>query len=413
MKKLLISLILGAFVVLMGWQIYKRVLAQATSQEQRPRTAVVPVEVSPITKGTIQDIGMFTGTLFPKSQYLVAPKISGRLERLRVDIGDLVKRGDLIAALDDDEIVQQLDQTRAELAVAKANLEETRSALDNAQREYDRVKALRDKKIASQSELDTAEANLTAAEAKQKVAAAQINQKEAALKADEVRLSYTKIVANWDTGPETRIVGERYVDEGTMLAANSPIVSILEVGTLIAVIQVIERDYTQVQIGQEATVTTDAFPGRTFTGRISRIAPLLKESSRQARVEIELDNTDESLKPGMFVRVEIEFKNRTDAILVPTSALAKRDDQQGVFLADLERMTAHFVPVQFGIINAGLMEVLDPPLSGWVVTLGQHLLEDGASIVLPPVEGSGFGREPSKAQVPSSTSTLRGKDKQG
>ncbi len=76
-------------------------------------------------QNAIREIGTFTGTLLPKSQYVVAPKIAGRLEKLFVNIGDPVERGQVIALIDDDEFVQQVDQARAELDVARANTEET------------------------------------------------------------------------------------------------------------------------------------------------------------------------------------------------------------------------------------------------------------------------------------------------
>lgn len=383
MRKILLVLILaGAGWI--GWKVYQRVIVEGAAGEQRPRNVAVAVEVAPVRVASIRDVGSFTGTLQADSRFEVAPKIGGRLERLAVNIGDRVKRGDLIAALDDDEIVQQLDQVRAELAVAGANLQEARSNLENVRREYDRVLSLREKKIASQSELDEADAALAAADAREKVALAQVNQREAAVKAAEVRLSYSRILADWKEGSDERVVGERFVDEGAMLSANAPIVSILDIGRLIAVIQVIERDYSKVRIGQEAVISTDAYPGRTFPGRIIRLAPLLRETSRQARVEIQLDNLERLLKPGMFVRVEIEFEERQNAVVVPTAAQVKREGEPGVFAADLEAMTARFVPVLFGISSGGLTEVLDPTgFSGHVVTLGQHLLEDGSTIVLP------------------------------
>ncbi len=208
-------------------------------------------------------------------------------------------------------------------------------------------------------------------------------QKEAALRAVEVRLSYSKIQASWEDGDEQRIVGERFVDEGAMLKANDPIVSILDIHSLTAVIHVIERDYSKVRPGQETIVTTDAFPGKSFTGRVVRVAPLLKETSREARVEIEIPNPDGDLKPGMFVRVEIEFEKRSEATVVPPSALVKRNSSQGVFLADTENMKARFVPITLGIVNGELAEVIRPALSGQVVVLGHHLLEDGGAIILP------------------------------
>jgi RND family efflux transporter MFP subunit len=149
------------------------------------------------------------------------------------------------------------------------------------------------------------------------------------------------------------------------------------------VIHVIERDYSEVRTGQEAILTTDAFPGRNFTGRVVRVAPLLKETSRQARVEIEVPNRDRLLKPGMFIRAQIQFARHENATVVPVTALAKRNNQQGVFIVDIKNMKAHFTPVTVGIVNGDLAEVVKPSLSGSVVTLGHHLLEDGSAIILP------------------------------
>ena len=180
-----------------------------------------------------------------------------------------------------------------------------------------------------------------------------------------------------------RLVGERYVDEGAMLPPNEPIVSILDVGTLIAVINVIERDYPKIQRGLEAVISTDAFPGRTYGGQVARIAPLLMEKSREARVEIEVPNDQMLLKPGMFVRVQIEFEEHENVTVIPLAALVKRNGTQGVFAVDRSEQKAHFVPVEVGIVNANQAEIISPPLSDAVVTLGHHLLEDGANIILP------------------------------
>lgn len=383
MKKALAILVVLTIAGLFGWQVYRRAsISPGKSANRRPALSVA-VEVARIQKAVIRDMELFTGSLLPNSYFAVAPKVAGRIEKLLVDIGDSVKRGELIALLDDEEYVQQIDEARAELEVAKAHVIEGQSSLDVSRREFKRAQALRQKKITSESELDVARAQYEAQEAKRKVTLAQVAQKEAALRGAMVRLSYTKIRASWENGGEHRIIGERFVDEGAMLKANDPIVSILDINSLTGVIHVIERDYSKVRTGQEAIVTTDAFPGVTFTGRIIRVAPLLKETSRQARVEIEIPNPKGILKPGMFVRVKIEFAKKENATVVPLNALVKRNRQQGVFLADVRNMKAHFVPVTVGIINRELAEVVKPSLSGLVVTLGHHLLEDGSPIILP------------------------------
>ena len=401
MKKALGIFIVMALVGLLGWQAHRKASTSRKASARQHRTVAVAVEVAPIQKTTIRDIGRFAGSLLPRSYFVVAPKIAGRLEKLMVNIGDFVKRGQLIAVLDDEEYAQQVEQARAELEVAKATVAESRSMLDMAQREFERAKALRQKKIASESELDAAEAQYKTQDAKYKVALAQVAQKEAALKATQVRLSYTKIRAWWEDGNESRIVGERFVDEGAMLKANDPIVSVLDIHALTGVIHVIERDYSDVRVGQEAIVTTDAFPDRIFTGKILRVAPLLKETSREARVEIEVPNRDRLLKPGMFIRAQIEFSSHDNATVVPSAALAKRNGQQGIFVADTENRKAHFVPVTVGVVDGKLAEVVKPALSGYVVTLGQHLLEDGAPITLPEALPTSPPSRPANPDSPS------------
>jgi RND family efflux transporter MFP subunit len=295
--------------------------------------------------------------------------------------------------------------------VARANLQEGRDMLENTEREYRRIVNLRNKKITSEAELDTIDAKYKTFQAKLKVAKAQLTQKEAELRMAKVRLAYTQIKVPDNHRSRLRVVGERFVDEGAMLASNNPIVSILDIGTLTAVIYVIERDYAKIQPGLEATAATDAFPGRTFPGRVIRIAPLLKEKSREARVEIEIPNEQKLLKPGMFVRVEIQFQKHDNATVVPTAALVKRNGTPGVFIADTQQNSARFVPVTVGIVNGTGAEILKPSLNGSVVTLGHHLLEDGAAIILPGAKSK--GKPPQKPVPPGkkadNPSMVRGK----
>lgn len=386
MKRLLLLVLILAVGGMAGWGLYQRLDGSDAAQKPGRPAVVVAVETTPIGKGPIYDVGVFTGSLEPKSQFVVAPKVAGWLKELLVDVGDTVTRNQVIAVLDDEEFAQEVEQARAELQVAKANAANCASDLDIAKREYERAKALREKQIASASELDVSEAAFNACETRYKVSLAQVTQREAALKTAMVRLSYTKVQAFWEEGDQTRVVGERFVDEGSLLQMNQPIVSILQNNPLTAVVYVIERDYPKVTIGQQAIVTTDAYPGRTFAGGITRIAPLLKESSRQARVEVEVPNPELVLRPGMFVRTRVEFARHEDATLVPLAALVRRNDKEGIFIADLQNRKARFVPVTTGIISGELVEITEPEVSGPAVTMGNHLLEDGSDITIPEIE---------------------------
>lgn len=385
MKKLIVIVIILGLIGYGSWVAYQKIKASENPGVMRRAAMTVPVEIRPVAKDTIQDIGVFTGSLTPKSQFTVAPKVSGWLKELLVNVGDTVTRNQVIAVLDDAEYTQQVEQAKAELLVAKANAQNSVSELELAKREYDRVKALRDKQIASASELDGAEASFNSAKTRLDVSNAQVEQKESSLKASELKLSYTKVQAFWESDDPNaaRVVGERFVDVGTLLQANQPIVSILENDLLIAVIFVVEKDYSKIKINQSAIIDTDAFPGLTFTGKIVRVAPLLIESSRQARVEIEIPNPKQLLKPGMFVRTNLLFAAHENATLVPRAAVVKRNDTQGVFIVDTVQKKVSFVPVTTGIVNNEVAEILKPELSGFVATLGNHMLEDGSAVTLP------------------------------
>jgi len=383
MKKFIVTIIILAGIGLLGWQVYEKASVSGSQVRQRRRSPVVAVEISPVKKASIREIGEFTGSLYALSEFRVAPKIAGRLEKILVNIGDRVKGNQLIAALDDEEYKQQVNQAQAELEVTRANLLERRNTLENAKREYDRTAKLRTKKIISESQMDSAESEYKTQQAKLKVANAQVSQKKAALEMAKVRYSYAKIRVPAEGKSNYRVVGERFVDEGAMLAPNTPIVSILDIGILVAVINVIERDYSKIKPGLATVITTDVYPGQAFHGNITRIAPLLKEKSREARVEIEIPNEKRLLKPGMFVRVQTEFQQHENATVVPLTAIVKRNGAQGVFIVDRQEERARFIPVQVGIVNGSQAEILSPQLPETVVSLGHHLLEDNAKVILP------------------------------
>jgi multidrug efflux pump subunit AcrA (membrane-fusion protein) len=117
---------------------------------------------------------------------------------------------------------------------------------------------------------------------------------------------------------------------------------------------------------------------------VSEVAPFLDQGTGQAEAWVEIRNADGALKPGMAVRVELEFARHEDAQAVPAAALVSRGERQGVFQVEAEGPRARFLPVRTGASEGGLVEILEPALRGPVVVLGQHLLEDGSAVILPP-----------------------------
>lgn len=350
--------------------------------ETGAQSAPVAVEVAPVTRGWIRDVHRFTGSLEPAAQFEVAPQVGGHLERLLVDIGDRVRKGEVIAHLNDAEHVQEVAQAQAEVAVAEATRAEASSTLDARQRELARIQELHREQIASEAQLEATQAEVIAQQARVQLAEAQIAQSEAALRAAEVRLSYATIHAEWRGNGAYRVVGERFVDEGTTISANTPIVSVLDIQELIGVAFATERDYAQLRMGQKVSIVADALPNRTFAGEIVRLAPLFQETSRQARIEIRIPNKHGALKPGMFVSARVQLEIAYDAAIVPWDSLVNRKRGQGVFVVDRAARRARFVPVSTGIVEDERVQIVAPRLHHPVVVLGQHLLSDGSAVVI-------------------------------
>ncbi|MDW7772160.1 MAG: efflux RND transporter periplasmic adaptor subunit [Desulfobulbaceae bacterium] len=345
-------------------------------RDERP----IPVEVAEVREGPLALHRTFSGTIEPWARLTVAPKVSGRIQRLLVDVPDRVIRGRQVAQLEDDEFRHAVTEAQARRAVAKANSIEAESRLEIAQREMNRTTNLHERGIASDSVLDTARTEFLASQAAVQVAAANLEREDAALAAAEIRLGYTRISADWEQGDDDRTVAERYADEGDMVAANTPLFSIVEIDPVLAVIQVTEKDYPRIVIGQQADLQSDAFPGRIFTGTVTRIAPIFVKSTRQARIELNVPNPDHLLKPGMFTRCTLELERMDNAVSVPELAITRRQDQTGVFRVSEDGGSVQWIEVVPGIRDGIQVQLVGSDLSGRVVTLGQQFIEDGSAI---------------------------------
>jgi RND family efflux transporter MFP subunit len=381
-KRTLLIAVALVIITGFGWLVVDRIRNRGAAGGG-PVDRVAPVAVADVEHGPIELRRTFSGTLEARARFDVSPKVGGRIVQLNVDIGDPVTRGQVIAELDDDEFVQAVALADAELAVARANHAEAESQFEVAQRELERMQTLRERGVSSESQLDTVLANHRTAEASVKVAQAQVSRAAAALETARIRLGYTKVAAAWVEGDDSRRVAERYVDPGDTITANTPIVSIVETSPLVGVIYVTENDYGRILPGQAALLTTDAFPGQTFDAAVIRIAPVFRASSRQARVELEVGNDDLRLKPGMFIRATIVLDHADDAVIVPESAITRRDGVEGVFHVSDDGASVSWTPVAIGIRQGQRVQVIDTELTGRVVTLGQQLIDDGSAITIP------------------------------
>lgn len=382
-----IGLVTVAAIAAGAWWLRDQGAAPATAEEENDSR--VAVEAAPVDTGSVADVRAFTGTLEAGDAFTVAPKIGAQIERIHVDIGDRVEQGQVVAELDDDEATQAVAEAEAELAVARAEVEQAEADARLARREFERTRSLAERDLASTSELDTTRARAEAQSAAVEVARARVTQREAALARARVQLGYTRVRADWRGGDSERVVGERMVNAGDTVAANTPLISVLGIAPITAAVFAPESDYARLSRGQTVEVTADALPNRTFEGRISRIAPRFERDSRQARFEVTLPNEDRALKPGMFVTVRVTVATTDEATLVPEEAIVRREEGPGVYrIVEGEPPTVRFVPVTIGIEGDSGVEILEPGLSGRVVTLGQQMLEDDAPVIVSELPSS-------------------------
>lgn len=370
-------------VFVIGGIVYSRLAGGSAGGLGSGESAPAPVEVASVEHGPIELRRTFSGTLESPAEFDVASRVNGRIVKLNVDVADPVRRGQVVAVLDDDEYVQAVAQAEAELALARANLTEARNSYEIARRELDRMSELHKRGVASDSQLDAATAQDLAKEAAVAVSQAQLTRAEAALESARIRLGYTKVLAKWTGGDDLRVVGERYVNEGDTVAPNTRLLSIIELDPIHAVVYVTEKDYGRLQPGQAVTLSTDAYPGEAFEGKVTRIAPVFRQSSRQARIEVVASNPEGQLKPGMFVRAEVVLDHAEDATIVPVAALTKRGGQTGVFLVSGDGQTVSWQTIEPGIRQDERVQVIGGGISGRVVTLGQQLIDDNSPITIP------------------------------
>jgi len=386
MKKILwIALVI--MVLLISWRLFQSITNKKEKNDRGqggPGSSTL-VDITPVKIMTMRDIGKFGGSLKPRTAYTLAPRVGGRLEKLLVNLGDRISNGQLIAVLDDAVYQQDLEQSKANLAVTQAQVEQLRLALKAAEGNWLTVKSLFEQNFESQAYMDKANAEYAAVKAQHDIALAEVQKAQSALKKAQIQLSYTQIKAEWTGGGKTRLIGERFADEGDMLSVNAPILTLVDNSVVTAEIDVIERDYVRIHTGQQVEIRTDAYPDQVFSGKLVRLAPVLSETSRQARAEIDIPNPNNLLKPGMFVRVQIVYAEHPGVTVVPVASLVKRDGLTGVFLADKSALTVSFVPLTIGINDDTHAEVMEPELTGDVVILGQEQLQDGGKIRLPQV----------------------------
>ena len=302
-------------------------------------------------------------------------KVSGYLSDVRVDIGDHVKAGEVLAVID----VPEMEQ---ELAEAKAQLESKQSSLEVARRQLDHYKAnvaLQNALLKLREELgaaghytsdrtldevranaEIAKADLGVAEANRALAADQVHVAAASVEKIKTLLAYTRIVAPFDGVVARRLVNRGdLVQVATTATRTTPsagsLFTVQRIDTIRVFCDVPENEVPHLRIGDPAIVKPAGFDGKAFTGTVTRFSLRLDPETRNMRTEIDLPNPDERLYPGTYAEVWLEMNRRPDALTVPAAAVGSDGDGNFVYTVTDNRITR--LAVNTGLTDNGRIEV--------------------------------------------------------
>lgn len=307
----------GAVVLLAaGWNYWQ-------SQQQAKAAPVFVTE--PLGKGDITLTVSANGTLQPTRSVNIGSELSGTVKRVLVDVNDRVKAGQVLVELDTAKLQDQVDQSRAGLASARAQLAQAGATVKEARASLDRleeVARLSGGKVPSAAELDAARAALERATATEAAARAAVTQARAVLSTNETNLSKASI-----RSPINGVVLSRSVDPGNAVAASLQAVTLLSVAEDLTQLKldvaVDEADVGNVQTGQQASFTVSAFPSRRYPATINRVAFGSTKTDNVVTYTTTLDvaNQDLSLRPGMTAVATIVARQAQGVLRVPNTAL--------------------------------------------------------------------------------------------
>lgn len=306
----------------------------------------VPVETAAVEAIRLPQAITAVGSLRSDESITLRPEVAGRIATIQFQEGQRVVKGATLVRLDAAINQAELQQARANQVLAKSK--------------FDRAVDLAKSKFISGQARDEAENNLKVA--------------EAALQLVEARLAKTEIKA-----PFSGIIGLRSVSVGDYVKEGADLVNLESIDPLKVDFRVPEVYLRQVQAGQPLEITLDAYPNKTFDGRVLAVNPLLDAAGRSVVIRAQVKNQDASLRPGMFTRVRLITKNVAEALVVPEEALVPQGSDK--FLFKVVDNVAVRTKVEVGQRRDGKAEILSGVAIGdIIVTAGQQRLRDGAAV---------------------------------
>jgi RND family efflux transporter MFP subunit len=287
------------------------------------------------------------GDSHPLLEAAIYARTAGYLTSRRVDIGDRVAEGELLAEVAAPEVDAQLEQARALLLLTRANLARDQANSDLADTDLQRSRRLLARSAAPQQEFETFLARDRVADANVAATEANLDVNEADVHRLETMKSFQKV-----TAPFAGVITARNYDPGDLVTADSPgssreLFHLARTDTLRVFANVPQMFSTDVKVGEKAVVYRREDPKRTFSGTITRTADALDLTTRTLLTEVQVPNPDGALRPGMYLQVKFLFERQVPKVLIPAAALSTR--AEGPRLAVLDaRNRVHYRTVELG-----------------------------------------------------------------
>ena len=313
-----------------------------TAEQTTVTEEVVPtVSVTQVSLREVPQEATYTSTIQAFVKNNIAPQTAGRISRILVDVGDFVKKG---------QVVAEMDQTQ----LAQVELQ-----LRNNETEFNRLKELYEVGGLSKSDLDAI---------------------EMAYKVSKTQYENLKENATL-VSPINGVITARNYDAGDMYAMSAPIYTVEQIVPVKLLVGISETDYSKVKKGDSVEITADAIPDKTFYGKIRKIYPTVDPATRTFTVEVVVDNNYSTLRPGMFARAKVNF-GMNNSVVIPDVAVVKQQGSGERFVYVLnEDGTVSYQKIELGRRMGTEYEVLSGINDGAkVVTGGQIRLKDGVEV---------------------------------
>lgn len=331
-------------ILLFGWSFSQ------PSWTAPPAAKVIPVEAGVVKLDTAIEEVSAIGNLLPEESVVIRPEIPGRINQLLFSEGETVKKGDILVTLDDSEYVARLSENDTQVKLNRTN--------------FERIQELYDKKVISRKEYDETKSKL--------------DQSLAGSTIDRVYLEKTKILA-----PFTGTIGLRNVSVGAYVQAGQDLATLANNSSLKLDFRISEKFLPNTKLGQLVNVTVDAYPQKTFVGKVYAFDVTVDEETRTLLLRARIPNKEGKLYPGMFARVSLIIAERANAIFVPEQAIVSQGENNYVFkiISEGNEFKALLTQVTMGQRRAGEVEITEGlKKNDKIVITGQMKLRNGGTV---------------------------------